>query len=65
MYPLLNYCLERSESTLAQIAAGLCIEESVLDAKLKGSEQFTLDEAIEVRRLLKSELPLRFLFFRS
>lgn len=62
MFPNLMAEMARQGVTKAQIAKHLHRSPATVTAKFRGISQFTVDEAISIRRLLGVEMPISELF---
>ena len=65
MYPNLRAEMARRNITGKMISDRIGIWPATFSAKLSGASSFTLDEAIEIKELLETDLPLEDLFWRE
>lgn len=62
MFPNLRAEMARNNVNLTHMAKVLGITVSTMSAKNSGNAQFTLDEALKIKRFLKTDLSLEKLF---
>lgn len=62
MYREVSAEMRRKKLTGADMAEGLGITQGTFSQKLNGNYPFTFREAVKVKEILKSELPLEELF---
>ena len=62
MYKNLRIEMLKKEMTMADLSAKTGIKYQTLSDKMRGESQFTLQEAISIKKALESELPIEILF---
>ena len=62
MYKNLRIEMLKKEMTMADLSAKTGIKYQTLSVKMRGESQFTLQEAISIKKALESELPIEILF---
>ena len=65
MYPNLRAEMARRKITMSKLAEILGIRLATVSSKIAGNHQFTLDEAIEVKKALNTDISLEELFTRE
>ena len=62
MYKNLRIEMLKKEMTMADLSAKTGIKYQTLSVKMRGESQFTLQEAISIKKALNSSLPIEILF---
>lgn len=62
MYKNLRIEMLKKEMTMADLSAKTGIKYQTLSVKMRGESQFTLQEAISIKKALESELSIEILF---
>ena len=62
MYPNLRAEIKRRNLKMAEVADAIGRTESTFSQKINGNQGFTLNEAFEIKKFLKTKLPLDELF---
>lgn len=62
MYKNLRIEMLKKEMTMADLSAKTGIKYQTLSVKMRGESQFTLQEAISIKKALESDLPIEILF---
>ena len=62
MYPNLEAEMARKSVKAVQLSNAIGVNESTFSGKRNGKTDFSLREAVEIKRILKADIPLEELF---